>query len=206
MTRISMFAVAAIALAPASLQAQQAAPAAPAPATAAPAAAVTPTVGASVFDSAGVEIGKVESVANGAVVVASPTGKLSLPATSIGQGTKGLAIAMTMADLDAAAAQAKNAATGQLASKLVPGTPVGSVDGAATLGTIKSADAQFVTLTTAKSDVKLPVAGFAAGPSGNVIMGMTQAQFDAAIGGAAPAAPASGQAPAAAAKPAAKPR
>ncbi|WP_445192918.1 hypothetical protein ACT009_03095 [Sphingomonas sp. Tas61C01] len=205
MTRTSILTIAAMALLPASLQAQQAAPAA-APAGA-PAAAVTPTVGASVFDSAGVEIGKVESVANGAVVVASPTGKLSLPATSIGQGTKGLAIAMTKADLDAAAAQAKTAATGELTSKLVPGTPVGSVDGAATLGTIKSADAQFVTLTTAKGDVKLPVAGFAAGPSGNVIMGMTQAQFDTALGGAAPAAPAAaGTAPAAATKPAAAPR
>ncbi|WP_375422375.1 hypothetical protein [uncultured Sphingomonas sp.] len=201
MTRTSIIALAAIALAPASLQAQQAAPTA-----AAPAAAVTPTVGASVFDSAGVEIGKVESVANGAVVVASPTGKLSLPATSIGQGTKGLAIAMTKADLDAAAAQAKNAATGQLASKLVAGTPVGSVDGAATLGTIKSADAEFVTLTTAKGDVKLPVAGFAAGPSGNVIMGMTAAQFDAALGGASAAAPAAGATSAATAKPAAAPR
>lgn len=199
MTRASILTIAAIALAPASLHAQQAAPTA-----AAPAAAVTPTVGASVFDSAGVEIGKVESVANGAVVVASPAGKLSLPATSIGQGTKGLAIAMTKADLDAAAAQAKNAQSGQLASKLVAGTPVGSVDGTATLGTIKSADAQFVTLTTAKGDVKLPVAGFAAGPSGNVIMGMTAAQFEAAIGGAAPAAPATGAtAPAAGTKPAA---
>ena len=200
MTRPFILTIAAIALAPAALHAQQAAPT-----TAAPAATVTPTVGASVFDSAGVEIGKVESVANGAVVVGSPTGKLSLPANSIGQGTKGLAIAMTKADLDAAAAQAKTAASGELASKLVAGTPVGSVDGTATLGTIKSADAQFVTLTTAKGDVKLPVAGFAAGPTGNVIMGMTAAQFDAAIGGAAAAAPAAA-APATAAKPAATPR
>ena len=205
MTRPFILTIAAVALMPATLHAQQTAPTA-----AAPAAAVTPTVGASVFDSAGVEIGKVESIANGAVVVASPTGKLSLPANSIGQGTKGLAIAMTKADLDAAAAQAKTAASGELASKLVAGTPVGSVDGTATLGTIKSADAQFVTLTTAKGDVKLPVAGFAAGPSGNVIMGMTAAQFDAAIGGAAAAAPATAPAGSAsstaAAKPAAAPR
>ena len=205
MTRPFILTIAAVALMPATLHAQQTAPTA-----AAPAAAVTPTVGASVFDSAGVEIGKVESIANGAVVVASPTGKLSLPANSIGQGTKGLAIAMTKADLDAAAAQAKTAASGELASKLVAGTPVGSVDGTATLGTIKSADAQFVTLTTAKGDVKLPVAGFAAGPSGNVIMGMTSAQFDAAIGGAAAAAPAAAPAGSAsstaAAKPAAAPR
>ncbi|HVF94028.1 MAG TPA: hypothetical protein VM900_06910 [Sphingomonas sp.] len=181
----SIFAIAAVALVPAAVHAQQAAPAA-----AAPAAAATPTVGAAVFDSAGVEIGKIESVANGAVIVASPTGKISLPATSIGQSAKGLAIGMTKADLDAAAQQAQAAASGALASKLVAGTAVGSVDGTTTLGTIKSADAQFVTLTTAKGDVKLPVAGFAAGPSGNVILGMTKAQFDAAIGGAVAAAPA----------------
>jgi hypothetical protein len=198
MTRETILTIAALAFAPATLHAQQAAPAA----GAVQAAAAAPTVGAPVFDSAGVEIGKVESIANGAVVIASPTGKLSLPTTSIGKGAKGFAIAMTKADLDAAAQQAQAAASGALTSKLVAGTAVGSVDGTATLGTIKSADAQFVTLTTAKGDVKLPVAGFAAGPSGNVILGMTQAQFDAAIGGAAPAAAAT---PAAAA-PAATPR
>ncbi len=180
MSRATALTIAALALAPASLQAQQAAPATVTASTAAP------TVGASIYDSAGVEIGKIESVASGAAVVASPTGKFSLPVASIGQGPKGLAIAMTKADLDAAAVQAKAAAATALQSKLVAGTTVGSVDGAATLGTIKAADAQFVTLTTAKGDVKLPVAGFAAGPTGNVILGMTAAQFSAAVGGAAP--------------------
>lgn len=191
MNRLSIMTAGIAMLLPASVYAQTTAPAAGSPAstTTAPAAA-TPTVGASVYDSAGVEIGKIESVSNGAAVVASPTGKFSLPTTSIGQGAKGLSIAMTKADLDAAAQQAKAAASGALASKLVAGTPVGSVDGSATLGTIKSADAQFVTLTTAKGDVKLPVAGFAAGPTGNVILGMTAAQFNAAVGGAAAATPA----------------
>lgn len=186
MTRFPILTIAAFALVPAAAQAQQAAPAAPPPG--APAATTaTPTVGASVYDSAGVEIGKIESVASGSAVVANATGKFSLPVTSLGAGPKGLAIAMTKADLDAAAQQAKAASAGALTSKLVAGTPVGSVDGTSTLGTIKSADAQFVTLTTTKGDVKLPVAGFAAGPSGNVILGMTAAQFNAAVGGAAPA-------------------
>lgn len=188
MNRLSILTAGAAMMLPAAVYAQQAAPTAPAPATTATPATATPTVGASIYDSAGVEIGKVESVASGAVVVGSPTGKFSLPSTSIGQGAKGLSIAMTKADLDAAAQQAKAASAGALASKLVAGTPVGSVDGAATLGTVKSADAQFVTLTTAKGDVKLPVAGFAAGPSGNVILGMTAAQFNAAVGSAAPSA------------------
>lgn len=189
MTRFSIMKIAALALAPAAAHAQQAAPAA-APPGAPAATTATPTVGASVYDSAGVEIGKIESVAAGSAVVANATGKFSLPVTSLGQGPKGLAIAMTKADLDAAAQQAQAASAGALTSKLVAGTPVGSVDATSTLGTIKSADAQFVTLTTTKGDVKLPVAGFAAGPSGNVILGMTAAQFNAAVGGAAAAAPA----------------
>ncbi|MBA3897869.1 MAG: hypothetical protein H0X36_12215 [Sphingomonadaceae bacterium] len=182
MTRSIILTIAALGFTPASLSAQTA-PAVPA--TAAPAATPAPTVGVSIYDSAGVEIGKVESVSGGAAVVAGPTGKFSLAVNSLSQSPKGLAIAMTKADLDAAAKRAQAAASGALAGKLVAGTAVSSVDGAAKLGTIKAADAQFVTLTTAKGDVKLPVAGFSADASGKVMLGMTAAQFDTAVNGVA---------------------
>ena len=53
------------------------------------------------------------------------------------------------------------------------------------LGTIKAADAQFVTLTTAKGDVKLPIAGFSADASGKIVAGITADQLAAATTGAA---------------------
>ena len=57
------------------------------------------------------------------------------------------------------------------------------------VGTIKAMDSQFVTLTTEKGDVRLPVAGVGPGLKGPVI-GLTAEQLDAAVTQAQAAQPA----------------
>ena len=169
---------------PAAALAQQAQPA---PGTTAPGAATTaaaPTVGATIYDSAGVVLGTVASITTQAVILNTGTAQVPVPPASIGNIAKGFAMAMTKADLDAAVASSQAQAQAAVKAKLVPGTAVSGMQGAA-LGTIKSADAQFVTLTTSKGDVKLPIAGFSADATGKVIVGITAEQLEAATAGAA---------------------
>ncbi len=181
---------------PAAALAQQAQPA-PGAAPAAPAAnaaATAPTVGATIYDSAGVSLGTVASITPQAVILNTGTAQVPVPPTSIGKTDKGFAMAMTKADLDAAVASSQAQAQAAVKAKLTPGTAVAGLNGAA-LGTIKTADDQFVTVTTAKGDVKLPIAGFSADASGKVIVGITAEQLAAATAGASAGATTSGAAP-----------
>ena len=178
---------------PAAALAQQSTPA---PGAAAPAAsaATAPTVGATIYDSAGVSLGTVASITPQAVILNTGTAQVPVPPASIGKTDKGFAMAMTKADLDAAVASSQAQAQAAVKAKLVPGTAVSGLQGAP-LGTIKSADAQFVTLTTTKGDVKLPIAGFSADASGKVIAGITADQLAAATAGASANATTSSAAP-----------
>ena len=164
-------------LSPAVVSAQTA-PTAPA-ASASAAASATPTAGATVYDSAGAVVGTIDQVTPQAVVVNVDNAKVSLPPASIGSGPQGLRIALTRAEVVAAAQQAQAGAQQQLQGQLTPGATVRG-SGGAVVGTVKASDAQFVTLTTPKGDVKLPMSGFGMGPNGPLI-GMTAAQLDAAL-------------------------
>ncbi|MGJ3628221.1 hypothetical protein AB5I41_17035 [Sphingomonas sp. MMS24-JH45] len=132
-------------------------------------------------------VGTVASTDGTNAVIDTGTVKAAVPVAPLGAGAKGLTLAMTKAQLDAAAGQQQQQASAAFASKLVPGAAVYGTAGAQ-LGTIKSVDASGVTLTTSAGDAKLPTAGFGPGPQG-VTIGMTQAQLTAAItaagGGAA---------------------
>ncbi len=182
----------ALLLAPAAIPFAASAQTAPAPAPA-PAAGATATGGASVaagatvYDTAGGVVGTVASTDGTNAVIDTGTVKAAVPVTSLGAGAKGPTLAMTKAQLDAAAGQQQAQASANFASKLVPGAAVYGTGGAQ-LGTIKSVDASGVTLTTSAGDAKLPANGFGPGPQG-VTIGMTQAQLTAAItaagGGAA---------------------
>lgn len=163
----------AVLLTPATLSAQTA------PAPAATAAPTAPTPGATILDSAGAVVGTIDQVTPQAVVVTVDGAKVSLPPAAIGSGPQGLRIALTRAEVVAAARQAQAGEQQQLMAQLTPGATVRGSAGAA-VGTVKASDAQFVTLTTAKGDVKLPMSGFGLGANGPVI-GMTAAQLDAAI-------------------------
>ncbi|MBI0474804.1 hypothetical protein D9601_05445 [Sphingomonas sp. MA1305] len=169
-------------LVPAAAQAQQAAPQSTVEGGAS-ATAATPTVGATVYDSAGVALGTVAQVTPQAIILNTGSAQVPVPPTSIGKTDKGFAMAMTKADLDAAVASSQAQAKAALKAKLVAGTPVTGLNGA-TLGTVKGADEQYVTLTTAKGDVKLPIAGFSLNASGNVVAGVTADQLAAATASA----------------------
>lgn len=152
---------------------------APAPAAGAQAGATataTPTVGATVYDSAGAVLGTIKQVTPQAVVVDVGGTPAALPPASIGSGPRGLQVAITRAEVEAQTRQAQGQA---LQQQLTAGAQVRGAAGA-TIGTVKSVDGTNVTVTTSKGDVVLPASGFAAGPNGPVV-GLTQAQLDAAI-------------------------
>jgi hypothetical protein len=186
---IPVFAFALIALPAGTALAQDAAPAQTAPAPTPPAQAApaqpaaAPGVGATVYDNQGVEIGKIESVANGNAVVFTGTNRAAIPLSSFGTGEKGPTLAMTKAELDAAAAQAATAGAEQLRAQLKPGTQVHGSSGAV-LATVKALDGENVVLSAGSREVRVPLSGFGLNAQG-VFINMTQAQFDAAIAPAA---------------------
>jgi len=181
----AILALASATLIPGAALAQAQAPAqAPAAGQAAPAAGAAVTTGATVYDTSGGVVGTVESTDGTNAVVNTGTVKAAIPLTSLGAGAQGPVLAMTKAQLEAAAGQQQAQASADFKAKLVPGATVYGTGGAQ-LGTIKSVDASGVTLTTADGDAVLPVTGFGPGPQG-ILLGMTAAQLKAAMAGAAP--------------------
>jgi hypothetical protein len=167
---------------------------APAPAPAAGATATaSAAVGATVYDAQGGVVGTIASTDGANAVIDTGTVKAVVPVASLGTGAKGPTLGMTKAQLDAAAGQQTAQATQQFQSQLVAGATVYGTGGA-TLGTIKATDAQYVTLKTPKGEAKLPIAGFGPGEKG-VTLGMSAAQLDAAMSGAATPAPAAAATP-----------
>lgn len=178
-------AVAAAALTPGIAAAQTAPATAPA---AGATASTTPSVttGATVYDTSGGVVGTVASTDGTNAVIDTGTNKAAVPLTSLGKGANGPVLAMTKAQLDAAAGAQKQQASAAFRAQLVTGASVYGTGGAK-LGTIKAIDATNVTLTTDNGDAKLPITGFGPGPQG-VTIGLTAAQLAAAMNGAAPAA------------------
>jgi hypothetical protein len=139
--------------------------------------------GVTVNDTSGNPVGTVESVSGDLAVVSTGTHKVSLPLSAFGQGDKGPIIAMTKAQLDAAASGAQANAKAELKAQLTKGATIYGPDGAP-VGTIDETDAQFATLNVGDQKVKLPLDSFAKGSQGATI-GMTAAQLKAAVSGAA---------------------
>jgi len=193
----AVFALASAALVPGAALAQAPAQApTTAPAAGADTTAAAVTTGATVYDTSGGVVGTVESTDGTNAVVNTGTVKAAIPLTSLGKGAQGPVLAMTKAQLEAAAGQQQAQASAEFKSKLVPGATVYGTGGTQ-LGTIKSVDATGVTLTTADGDAVLPVTGFGPGPQG-ILLGMTADQLKAAMTAAAPAAGATAGADAAA--------
>ncbi|MFW2829676.1 hypothetical protein [Sphingomonas sp. ID0503] len=170
--------------APAFAQTPMPAPTA-APTQSAPAANPAPTAaagqpqlaaGGKVYDTKGGEVGTIESVDASGAVVSTGTNKVKLPTNSFAAGKTGPMIAMTKAELDAAA----GAAAKPLALN-VGATIYGPQN--AEVGKIEAVEGDLVTVATAKTKAKLPKSAFAMGDNGPVI-GMTAAQLDAAAGAA----------------------
>lgn len=159
----------------------------PGAATTAPAAAAPArvTAGAQVVDATGAAVGTVAQVNGTTAIVDTGTNKVGVPVGNFAAGPNGLVLGNTKADLDAAASQAAAQAQTQLKTMLVAGTDVHGVNGAV-LGKVKTADDQFVTVTSSKGgDVRLPITGFAATPTG-LTVGISQADFDKAVSASRP--------------------
>lgn len=141
--------------------------------------AAGPAVGATVYDADGAEVGKIESIADGNAVVFTGTNRGTIPLASFGTSPKGPTLGMTRAQLDDAAAKAAAAATEQLRARLTPGTEVRGKAGAV-IARVKALEGDDVVMTTSKGDVRVPITGIGVNAQG-VFIGMTQAEFDAAV-------------------------
>ena len=158
---------------------------APAASATAPAAAKTNvTVGAAVSDTKGGSVGTIASVSGDVAVLDTGTVKASVPISSFAKGDKGLLLGMTKAELEAAAQGASAEQKAKFLASLTTGTAVTDQNGGA-VGTIEAVEGDMVTIATPNAKAKLPKNSLAQGPNGPVI-GMTQAQLEAAVKTAAP--------------------
>lgn len=149
---------------------------------AAPAAApakANVTAGASVSDAKGGAVGTIASVTGDVAVIDTGTVKASVPTSAFAQSDKGLLIGMTKAELEAAAQGASAQQQQQFLASLAPGTAVTDQNGGA-VGTIETIEGDMVTIATPNAKAKLPKTAIAQGPNGPII-GMTQAQLEAAV-------------------------
>lgn len=148
-------------------------------------AGVTLNTGTTVYDSAGAVIGTVASNDGTNSVINMGDQQIALPNASFGTGEKGPAIGVTLEQLTAGIAQQKAAAQAAVTAALVPGASVKSLNGTAEVGTVKSADADGVILTTTEGDVRLPSNSFFIAAHG-LSSSFTAEQFAAAIAQAKP--------------------
>jgi hypothetical protein len=102
-----------------------------------------------------------------------------LPLTSFGTSSKGPVLAMTRAQLDAAAVEAAAAAAAALKAQIVRGAVVRGAAGNV-IGTVKQVDGDFVVLATSQGDVRLPQTAFGSGTSG-LFISMSATELEAAI-------------------------
>jgi preprotein translocase subunit YajC len=148
----------------------------------APSAAIS--VGMTVKDTNGGEVGTVTKVETGYLTVKTDKHEVRLPTTSFTPHEGALLFGMTRDQLNAATEQALAAA----AAKIAPGAAVSDPQGGA-VGTITAVDPQWVTVKLASgTEVRLPRSAVAPGASG-VVVGSTAAQLEAAAKQSAPAAP-----------------
>jgi preprotein translocase subunit YajC len=168
--------------------------------TAIPALAQAPAglvAGATIYDTAGAEVGKVASVTADTVVVDTGTNTIAIPPSSFGTTPKGPLLAATREQLNAAAQQAAAETKAKVMAALTPGAVIHG-SGGTPVATVKAVEGDLVTAATANGEVRLPVTAFAIGGSGLAI-GMTSTEFEAAVASAvaatATAAPAEAPAP-----------
>ncbi len=138
------------------------------------------TVGATVYAPDGSEVGTVEDMPGGNVLLFTGKNRATLPAASFGINEKGLLIGMTKVQLDSAieAAEAKVAAAKDAA--LVAGASIASNDGVA-IGSIQKVEGDNVVVDLPDGRaVTLKKDHFTLNGS-QLQLGMTAAQFQSAV-------------------------
>lgn len=138
-------------------------------------------VGATVSDTQGGPVGTIASISGGNATIDTGTVKAAVPVTSFAQRPSGLVLGMTKAQLEAAVAQAKP-------TDIAVGTQVVGPQGGS-VGTVAEVNDTLVTLQMPSGKVQLPKNAFAQNASGALVIGMTQAQLEAAAKAAAGANP-----------------
>jgi hypothetical protein len=138
-------------------------------------------VGAKVFGPDGAEVGTVEKIEDGVVLV--NTGNLSagLPPEAFAKGAAGPTIGWNKAQLEAAVNAANEEAEGQLAAALVAGAEVYSSDGQL-VGTIQSVADDMVVIERAAGPIALPKAQMAMQDDKLTFLA-TAADIEAAVAG-----------------------
>ncbi len=170
-------ALAASAMVPMSAFAQ----AASAPAATAPAATAAPTVGAKVYDTAGAEVGTVEKVDGANAVVFTGTKRATLPGTAFAKNDKGLVIAMTQAQLNAAVTAAESKTAGAMDAALVADAPIKSKDGVA-VGTVQKVEGDNVTVAlTDGNPVTITKQYLTVGANNALTLTMNATEFKSAV-------------------------
>lgn len=160
------------------------------------AAAATPelAVGGTVYDPEGGEVGTIESLVGGNVVISTGTNSATLGSNAFVQGPKGPVIGMTKAQLDAAVEEAAAKAQAAKDAALVPGAEVSSSDGVV-IGTVDKIEGDNVFLKLADGAITLQKEHLNAGADGLKLF-MTAAQFQSAVSAAQQAAKEAQAAPA----------
>ncbi|HEY0958471.1 MAG TPA: hypothetical protein VGE05_04265 [Novosphingobium sp.] len=111
--------------------------------------------GTVVYDPQGAEVGTIENVADGNVVVNTGTNRATLAANAFASGAKGPVLNTTRAQLDAAVADAAAKAGAATRTALIPDAEVRDKDGAV-VGKIKSVEGANVVLQLASGPVSVP--------------------------------------------------
>ncbi len=150
-----------------------------APAFAQAAAKPNFAAGGTVYDTSGGIAGTIAEASADAVVIDTGRNKVAIPPASFGAGEKGPILAMTMAELDAAADGAAAAAKAQLLAALVPGAAVKGSAGQP-IGAVEKLDGEFVLLRSEAGKARVPVTALAV-DGGALMLGMTAADFTAAV-------------------------
>lgn len=137
-------------------------------------------VGKPVVDQVGKPVGQVIGAQGNLLFVKTDKHETSLPTSSFTLMGGKLYIAFTQAQLNAEIEKG----LAQVAASLAPGAPVKGTAGSV-VGTIEAIDPEFATIKLASGQsIKVPRSGIAGSTNGAVI-GMTQAQLEAAVAKAA---------------------
>ena len=162
----------------------------PAVASAQEAAAATVTAGATVYGNDGMEIGTVETVQGETAILVVDGMKAPVPATAFGTGEKGTTLNATKAQIVGMLQAAQKEALAARDAALVVGANAVTAKNAP-LGTVLEINGDNVIIARGGDEtvkVTLLREHFAAGPNGELMALLTNAQIDAAMAASAPAA------------------
>lgn len=136
------------------------------------------TVGATIYDPQGGEVGQIVSMTNDAVVVDTGANQATLPKSAFGSGAKGPIVNITKAQIDEQVTAANQKAAEALEAALMVGAEVKGKAGIP-VGTIKEVAGEQVVIDRVAGPVTLSKKSFGLGTQG-LCIALTAAELDAA--------------------------